>query len=197
FSKGILESTQRLERIVELLVDFSAMEAGRLAPKRTPVDIGEVVGELAKRWRERTPDHEFVLESIDELPPVVGDERLLRRTIEEMIDNAVKFSPDGGAVSVKGRRISSNGAEARGMVELAVTDQGIGINPDELPMIFSDFHQIDGSETRTFGGLGLGLAFVRRIVEAHAGTIDVTSEPDRGSTFTITLPEAPVGLVDN
>lgn len=191
FSKGILESTQRLERIVELLVDFSAMEAGRLAPKRTPVDIGEVVGELAETWKKRTPDHSFVLESIEGLPPVVGDERLLRRTIEEMIDNAVKFSPSGGAVSLKGRRVSSNGADDRRMIELAVSDQGIGIDPEELPKIFSDFHQIDGSETRTYGGLGLGLAFVRRIVEAHAGTIDVISEPEQGSTFTITLPEAP------
>ena len=193
FSKGILESTGRLERIVELLVDFSAMEAGRLAPKRTPVDIRALIERLGQSWLERSPGHEFVIEAPESLPAVVGDERLLKRTIEEMIDNAVKFSPGGGAISVSARRVASNGSEGPGVVEIVVSDQGIGITPEDLPRIFSDFHQIDGSETRTYGGLGLGLAFVRRIVEAHSGTIEVTSEPERGSTFTITLPELEEG----
>lgn len=193
FSKGILESTGRLERIVELLVDFSAMEAGRLAPKRTRVDIRALIERLGESWPERSPGHEFVIEAPESLPAVVGDERLLKRTIEEMIDNAVKFSPGGGAISVSARRVASNGSEGPGVVEIVVSDQGIGITSEDLPRIFSDFHQIDGSETRTYGGLGLGLAFVRRIVEAHSGTIEVTSEPEQGSTFTITLPELEEG----
>ncbi|MBK5227085.1 MAG: HAMP domain-containing protein [Actinobacteria bacterium] len=193
FSKGILESTGRLERIVELLVDFSAMEAGRLAPKRSRVDIRALIERLGESWPERSPGHEFVIEAPESLPAVVGDERLLKRTIEEMIDNAVKFSPGGGAISVSARRVASNGSEGRGAVEIVVSDQGIGISSEDLPRIFSDFHQIDGSETRTYGGLGLGLAFVRRIVEAHSGTIEVTSEPEQGSTFTITLPELEEG----
>ncbi len=193
FSKGILESTGRLERIVELLVDFSAMEAGRLAPKRTPVDIRALIERLGESWLERSPGHEFVIEAPESLPAVVGDERLLKRTIEEMIDNAVKFSPGGGAISVSARRVASNGSEGPGVVEIVVSDQGIGITSEDLPRIFSDFHQIDGSATRTYGGLGLGLAFVRRIVEAHSGTIEVASEPGQGSTFTITLPELEEG----
>ena len=73
---------------------------------------------------------------------------------------------------------------------MCVSDEGIGITPEDLPKVFSDFHQLDGSETRAYGGLGLGLAFVQRIVEAHAGSITVESEPDQGTTFTISIPAA-------
>ena len=78
----------------------------------------------------------------------------------------------------------------RRQVQVCVSDEGIGITPEDLPKVFSDFHQLDGSETRTYGGLGLGLAFVQRIVEAHAGSIDVQSEPDEGTRFTLTIPAA-------
>jgi signal transduction histidine kinase len=76
------------------------------------------------------------------------------------------------------------------MVTVEVSDEGIGIEPEDLEKIFSDFHQIDGSETRAYGGLGLGLAFVHRIVEAHDGSIEVQSKPTEGTSFTIALPAA-------
>ncbi|MDQ3953014.1 MAG: cell wall metabolism sensor histidine kinase WalK, partial [Actinomycetota bacterium] len=190
FVKGILDSTARLERIVELLVDFSAMEAGRLAPRSTPIDLGEVVAKLAAEWEKKTPRHEVVAEVSDKLPQVVGDERLIRRSIEEVLDNAVKFSPHGGTIRLEARTATSTTNGRRRQVEVCVSDQGIGITPEDLPKVFSDFHQLDGSETRAYGGLGLGLAFVQRIVEAHAGTITVESEPDQGTTFTISIPAA-------
>lgn len=76
------------------------------------------------------------------------------------------------------------------MVSVSVTDEGIGIEPEDLPKIFSDFHQLDGSETRSYGGLGLGLAFVQRIVEAHSGSVDVQSKPTEGTKLTISIPAA-------
>lgn len=189
FAKGILESTARLERIVELLVDFSALEAGRLSPRARPVDLGEMLGALAAEWQERSPLHRIHTEVGGELPNVLGDERLLRRSLEEIVDNAVKFSPEGGTVTLSARLTSVLRGEARRLaVEISISDEGIGIPPEDLPLIFSDFQQLDGSETRSYGGLGLGLSFVRRIVEAHDGEIAVSSEPGHGTTLTITLP---------
>lgn len=190
FVKGILDSTSRLERIVELLVDFSAMEAGRLSPKSTPIDLGALVAKLAADWEKKTPRHEVVAEVPPKLPQVVGDERLIRRSIEEVLDNAVKFSPHGGTIRLEAKTATSGTNGRRRQVQVCVSDEGIGITPEDLPKVFSDFHQLDGSETRAYGGLGLGLAFVQRIVEAHAGSITVESEPDQGTTFTISIPAA-------
>lgn len=190
FVKGILDSTSRLERIVELLVDFSAMEAGRLSPRSTPIDLGALVAKLAEDWEKKTPRHEVVAEVSPKLPQVVGDERLIRRSIEEVLDNAVKFSPQGGTIRLEAKTATSTTNGRRRQVQVCVSDQGIGITPEDLPKVFSDFHQLDGSETRAYGGLGLGLAFVQRIVEAHSGSITVESEPDEGTTFTISIPAA-------
>jgi signal transduction histidine kinase len=103
--------------------------------------------------------------------------------LEEIIDNAVKFSPDGGPIRVDVRASSKSDC-----VEITVSDRGIGISPENVPRIFYDFQQLDGSETRTYGGLGLGLAFVRRIIAAHNGDVSVESVPDRGTKLTISIP---------
>ena len=191
FVGGILEGTARLERIIQLLVDFSAMEAGRLAPRSKPIDLAEMVTALARDWEARTPRHSVVADVADHLPHVSGDERLLRRSLEEVLDNAVKFSPQGGTIRLEARGSgSSNGERRQQHVDVTVVDEGIGIPPEDLPKIFSDFHQLDGSETRSYGGLGLGLAFVQRIVEAHDGTVGVESELDRGTRLTISIPAA-------
>ena len=181
--KGILDSTRRLERIVSLLIDYSAMEAGRLAPRTTSVDIGALVSHLAQEWAEKSPRHEVISSVASRVPAVAGDERLLRRSLEEVIDNAVKFSPDGGAI-----RVDVEVNDKSECVEIAVSDRGIGISPEDLPRIFYDFQQLDGSQTRSYGGLGLGLAFVRRIIAAHNGDVSVESIPDRGTKLTISLP---------
>jgi signal transduction histidine kinase len=150
-----------------------------------------MIEKLAREWEARTPRHKVEASVKARLPKVLGDERLLRRSLEEVLDNAVKFSPQGGTIRLEARSAAaSNGKGSPRSVEVTISDQGIGIAPDELPTIFSDFHQLDGSETRTYGGLGLGLAFVQRIVDAHAGTIRVDSEPDSGTSFTISIPAA-------
>jgi PAS domain S-box-containing protein len=194
FTQGIVDSTARLERIVELLVDFASMEAGRLAPKSSPVDIADIVRKLGEATEARASRHDVVLDIRSRLPKVVGDERLLKRSLEEVLDNAVKFSPNGGTITLEVKGVASgNGQGKRRGVAVSISDQGIGIEPEDLQRIFSDFQQLDGSETRAYGGLGLGLAFVQRIVEAHDGRVDVTSAPDEGTRFTITLPGASAG----
>ena len=162
FARGILDSTARLERIVELLVDFSALEAGRLTPRTAPVDMGAVVEKLSRDWGSRAPQHSLVAEVKARLPKVVGDERLLKRSLEEVLDNAIKFSPHGGTIKLEAKSsMMGNGTGKQKAVTICVSDEGIGISPEDMKTIFSDFHQLDGSETRAFGGLGLGLAFVQ------------------------------------
>lgn len=190
FVGGILESTSRLERIVELLVDFAAMEAGRMAPRSAHVDIRVILDELAERWRKRSPSHELLVDIEGDLPDALGDERLLRRSLDEVLDNAIKFSPDGGRIRLEAREVHGNGNGNPDMVEVTIVDEGIGIQPEDLPRIFSDFQQLDGSETRAYGGLGLGLAYVRRIALAHDGDVRVESEPERGTRLTLVIPAA-------
>ncbi|MFP5297935.1 MAG: sensor histidine kinase [Actinomycetota bacterium] len=190
FVGGILESTSRLERIVELLVDFAAMEAGRMAPKSAHVDMTAMLDDLAERWRKRSPAHEVSVEIETGLPDALGDERLLRRSLDEVLDNAIKFSPEGGRIRLQAKEVHANGNGSPDMVEVTIVDEGIGIPPEDLSRIFSDFQQLDGSETRTYGGLGLGLAYVRRIALAHDGDVRVESEPERGTRLTLVIPAA-------
>jgi PAS domain S-box-containing protein len=196
FAKGILESTQKLERIVALLVDYSQIEAGRLAPRTSSVDMKSMLETLAEEWKGRAPRHDFQTTVSTDLPKASGDQRLLKRTLEEILDNAVKFSPDGGAVRLEARR-GRNGSDGSTLVEVSISDDGIGIRPEDLPTIFSDFHQLDSSETRTYGGLGLGLAFVQRIIQAHHGEVRVDSQPDRGTRLTIAIPAVGEPRVQN
>jgi PAS domain S-box-containing protein len=184
FLDGILESSERLERTVDILVNFAAMEAGRLVLRTEPVDMATLVHEVCERWRSRSDRHR-VEELVTGRPRVLADRRLLERAVDELIDNAVKFSPEGGVVTVRSELIGAGDGRA---VEIAVSDEGIGIAPSDFDRIFTDFSQIDGSATRRYGGLGLGLPFVQRVVAAHGGNLDATSEPGRGSTFVIRLP---------
>jgi PAS domain S-box-containing protein len=187
FSEGILDGARRLERIVAMLVDYSAMEGGRLSFTMETVELPPLVADAVDTARVQAERHRFVTDIPEGLPPVTADPTLLRRILDELLDNAVKYSPQGGQVSVA---LSSGNSSEKRMLQVEVSDQGIGIEPDDLTGIFEDFRQVDASVTRSFGGLGLGLAFVKRVVEAHGGTISAQSEPGRGSTFTFTVPAA-------
>jgi len=114
----------------------------------------------------------------------------LRRSIEEVIDNAVKFSPNGGEIRLVARNQRVNGVSGPDRIEVSITDQGIGIDPDDAARVFSDFQQVDASTTRTYGGLGLGLAFVRRIVEAHDGSVEVDRDCTTGTRLIVRIPSA-------
>src|SRR5439155_14278179 len=135
------------------------------------------------RWRPRSDRHHLE-EHTNGRPRVLADRRLLERSIDELIDNDVKYSPEGGEVKI---RTELTGAADGRAVEISVIDEGIGISPADFDRIFADFSQLDGSATRRYGGLGLGLPFVQRVVAAHGGTIDATSEPGRVSTLVIRL----------
>src|SRR5206468_1243140 len=98
FLDGIAQSTKRLERIVEILVDFAALEAGRLKPRAEPIDVRVFLTGVVDGWKARAGNQRLVRKSADGLPPVLGDERLLHKCLDELIDNAIKFSPEGGTI---------------------------------------------------------------------------------------------------
>jgi len=186
FLDGILDSAARLERIIDMLVDFSAMEAGKLAPKRGRVDLAKATAELAGKWGIQAPGHKFERKGFAKIPVLELDQKLVPLAIGELVDNAVKFSPKGGKIVMKAGlvRVTDSKVDLR----LSVLDEGIGIEPAELSLILGNFAQLDDSVTRAYGGLGLGLAYVRKIVEAHKGRLEILSTPGKGSEFALIFP---------
>jgi two-component system sensor histidine kinase SenX3 len=182
FARDIVVGARQLERVITQLVNFATMAAGRLEPSPTQVSTKAVLEDVLKRWRNRADDGHVVERRIARgTPDLLVDRRLLDLSLDELIDNAIKYSPEGGKVTV-------SAAADDGMVELSVTDRGIGVPADRIDVIFGDFAQADGSSTREFGGLGLGLPVVRHVVLAHGGDIRCESEPGRGTRFVMRLP---------
>jgi signal transduction histidine kinase len=148
------------------------------------VDLAEVFRELQRKLRSAPP--QVAVRWHNELTmPVVTDRRMLTSILQHLIDNAIKFTP-AGEIDVRAAPLPSDCFAVR------VRDTGIGIAPENIPVIFELFRQIDGSETRHYGGTGVGLHLVMRLVKRLGGSIDVASVPEGGSTFSVTLPSRAV-----
>jgi PAS domain S-box-containing protein len=191
----ILRASRQLERIVEML-EFSATSgAGRLMLRSEVVDVRGLVKSVTAAWSERLPPNMSLGRRVGrDVPAVMADRRWLSRALDELIGNAVKFSPDGGRIVVSALKTAGPGANGSGnaheWVEISVSDRGQGMTADQPDLMFADFVQADGSDTRHFGGLGLGLTLVQRVVEGHGGDVRCRSILGRGSTFVIRLPAA-------
>jgi len=189
----IVDAADRLELVVQRLLDVAAQDSTPMSIRTEPVEIRPMLESVVARWKSRLDDrHPITRRTSRSLPELKGDRRLLERSLDELVDNAVKFSPAGGTVSVSAT-VSTNGDGQKRprAVRISVRDHGIGIPPDRLDRIFEDFSQVDSSPTRQFGGLGLGLALVRRVVEAHHGELVCETTPGEGSTFSIVIPVEP------
>ena len=173
-------------QLIDDLLDVSRIITGKLSIDRTRVDLAKVIeGALdVTRPLAEAKEIQFTI-AIEPSPCFVhGDSTRLQQIFWNLFSNAVKFTPRGGRVVVDAKTINSR-------VTVAVTDTGIGIKPELLPFIFDRFRQGDGSTTREHGGLGLGLAIVRHLVELHGGTVDVDSDGiECGATFKVTIPVA-------
>lgn len=173
-------------QLIDDLLDVSRIITGKLQIDRAPVDLSTVIEAAFDAVRPAAETKSIRFETV--IGPaqsfVLGDNNRLQQVFWNLFSNAVKFTPEGGQVKVSATVADSN-------VRISVTDTGIGISPDFLPFIFDRFRQADGSTTREHGGLGLGLAIVRHLVELHQGSVVVESDGQNlGSTFTVTLPVA-------
>lgn len=176
-----LEETERLTATLTTLIDISGAETGTLKLDRAPLPLGEVVREAADLYADAAEEKGVRL-TMHETPPelvLVADRVRLRQVLANLIDNAVKYTPQGGQVDVRGW---SEG----GSVLVSVADTGAGIEPDDLPRVWDRLFRADAS--RSERGFGLGLSLVKAIVESHGGTVSVRSQPGEGSVFTIALP---------
>jgi len=186
FAGEIHESARKLLRVTDQLVQFATLAAGRLQLHEEQVEARQLLDALAERWSDRLPDtHRLTRRVGRRMPPAVLDRRYVEVALDELVDNAVKYSPEGGRIRVSAS-VHENGTGPH--LVLAVDDQGVGIDPERRESIFEDFAQADGSTTRRFGGLGLGLALVSRIVRAHGGDLSCSSELGKGTTVRMVLP---------
>jgi len=176
-------ATNKLESIIEDLIMFSLASRGEMSMRLDQVDIRRVVSLAVKSSLPKAEERGVqVLAAIPEtIPPVQADSEKLGWVLNQLVDNGIKFTPSGGSVVVSLKE------EGRNLVQVSITDTGIGIPSSRLKEIFEPFHQLDGSSTRHYGGTGLGLSLVRQIVEAHGSLLDAQSVEGKGSTFKFPL----------
>jgi signal transduction histidine kinase len=179
----LANETERLHRMVESLLSFGRMEAGAYPWRLETADPRELVGGILEEFRNEPQfrDRETVCDIAPGLPPIRADREALSRAVWNLLENASKYSAPRTPIHVFARR-------AGDAVEVGVEDQGIGIPKAEQVRIFQKFVRGDAAQKGGIGGVGIGLALVQRIMEAHGGSVQVTSEPGRGSTFTLVFP---------
>ncbi len=177
-----VEETDRVLVMLDTLMDISEAESGAMPLQRETLALADVAERAIDLYREVAESKGVVLEvSVDPAVVVTGDRVRLEQVAANLLDNAIKYTPPGGRVAILVQAVGPHAL-------LRVTDTGIGVTPDELPRIWERLYR--GDRSRTERGLGLGLSLVKAIVQAHRGTVAVTSEPASGSTFTVQLPVA-------
>ncbi len=186
--KIVLQQTEKLKRMLENLLDYSGLAGNRIEVQCGPGDISALLRDYYEKRRNgvaaRLHDFRLVLE--DKLPAVVFEARRLRQVLDILLDNAVRFTPQGSRITLRAHRLPDDTTKVR----LEMEDNGPGIAADKLHKLFVPFLQVDGSLTREKNGLGLGLALAHRLVQAMGGKILATSELDRGTSISLLLPIA-------
>ncbi len=191
FLRNIRDSGHHLLGIINDILDLSKVEAGKMEVNHEPLSMNAAVAGVLTVMKGLAAQRgiHFSNELPEGLPPLEADPVKVKQILYNLLSNAVKFSHEGGTVALRGRHLpASQSPLACESMEIGVEDEGLGIPVEEQEAVFQEFHQVDGSLTRRFGGTGLGLALTRRFVELHGGTIALTSRPGEGSTFTVTLP---------
>jgi two-component system phosphate regulon sensor histidine kinase PhoR len=191
FVERIETEVGHLNELVAELLELSRIESGRMPMNIGPVEAGMLVREIMARMLPQAQRHRVTLRTSIEQgqTTVAADSKQIARVLVNLVHNAIKFTPSGGTIIIGTRRQPGDT-----MQSFFVSDNGIGIAPEDLPRVFERFYKVNPARSRgNFigpggGGSGLGLAIARHVVEAHGGHIGATSEPGKGSTFTFTLP---------
>ncbi|HSA62301.1 MAG TPA: ATP-binding protein, partial [Nitrospiraceae bacterium] len=188
----ILKQSDRLNLIIEDLLELSKIESGRVSFKEEPLELRNVIDRTLSMIKPIADkkNHRLV-SSVDEtLPPMAGDEGRLVQVLTNLLDNAIKYTPAGGTITVGARLVSDVGGTGQTgqTIELSVADTGIGIPEQDRPRVFERFYRVDKARSRELGGTGLGLAIVKHIVEGHGGQVWVEANRPQGSRFVVRLP---------
>jgi len=183
FLRKILNNTTRLRNLANDLVEISRIETGELEMVMAPFSLTHLAAEVIDNLERVAKEKNVTLWNAvaDNLPLIQGDRARLGQVLVNLVDNAIKYSNEGGTVEVVGRLLPS------GQVKVSVVDNGIGIAPQHIPRLTERFYRVDKSRSRTQGGTGLGLAIVKHILGAHNTQMVIESMPGRGSTFGFTL----------
>ena len=177
----IEEESDRLDDLIENLLDASRLQAGGIKLNPGEVDLPQLVRRLVGRFETQTDRHNFQIDFPPDFPVLEADEERLTQALSNLIGNAIKYSPDGGAIHIRGQTGEQD-------VMIGVSDQGKGIAPENRERVFDRFFREDTGLSRRTPGAGLGLFLARAVVEAHGGHLWATANPDRGTTFHFTLP---------
>lgn len=188
--QAIADSGKRLLNLIESLLAFIRLDQGAMALKREPTNLSALLLSVVDAFHARATERKLTLQvaTPDGLPHVSADPQELTMALNHLIDNAIKFTPAGGAVTARARQATAE--DGHPAVEILVEDTGIGIPAEQHEKIFERFYQADSSLTRQYGGVGIGLAVVKQTIEAHGSHVTVESQPGKGSTFRFTLPLA-------
>lgn len=189
---SLQEEALLLSRLVTDLRDLSLVESGHLRLRMEPVDLGELLAATvsAAQAEAQTRGIDLSVEVQPGLPLVSADRDRVGQVLRNLMGNALRYTPRGGAIKVLATAGGWHGAAEGGFVRVSVVDDGVGIPAEDLPRVFDRFFRVDRSRNRASGGTGLGLSVVKQLVEAHGGRVWAESEPGRGSTFHFTLPVA-------
>lgn len=194
FAQNILASGQHLLALVNDLLDLSKVEAGKFELRPEPFECREAIRAALAEIQPQVEEKQLELElHVTEAPPILtADPVRFKQILLNLLSNAVKFTPEDGRITVTARCAGCQEAGGSEFVEIAVTDTGIGIKPDDLPRLFQEFTRLDAAITGRIQGTGLGLALTKKLVALHGGEIAAASAGEgQGSTFTVRLPIAP------
>ncbi|MDI6715577.1 MAG: DUF3365 domain-containing protein [Actinomycetota bacterium] len=183
----IYESGQDLLQLINAILDFSKLEAGKMELSRTEFGLDDVIGQVHRTiWPLLLKKKlSFDVEIAENLPFIYADREKIRHILMNLLSNAIKFTPEGGNIALRAQYVQ----QTPGMFEIEVLDSGIGIKKEDQELIFEEFRQVDGSSTRRYSGTGLGLTLVKRFAEMHGGEVRVASEPGKGSVFKVVIPD--------
>lgn len=202
FMETINEKGEQLLELIKSLLDLSKLESGTMSLRKVPADCGDLVSQVVKTLTPTAIKRGVTLQAQAQaaMPALHADVDRLRQVLTNLSENAIKFTPAGGVVTVSAAHVmlpsddlggvggAVLAAARRPAIELRVSDTGVGIPESEWERVFDAFYQVDSSSTREVGGTGLGLSIVKRLVDAHDGKVHVEGNEPQGTTFVVTLP---------
>ncbi len=182
FSGRMQDESERLTRLVQQIIDLSRLQNDTASDDLAVVKVAELIAEAAEHSQTEAERKGIVIAiSLDKDLYVRGDRAQLHAAVSNLVENAVRYSPDGSKVTV-------SAVEDDEVVRVVIADRGVGISTEELDRIFERFYRVDPARARNTGGTGLGLSIVKHVAASHGGSVEVWSEPGSGSTFTLVLP---------